>query len=148
MTDRNPGKVQTAGRGGPLDDQVPHKGAPRPHRQACHSDYRGPSREFPVVRSIGHTGSLIMRSQIRAVVTLLTLLCVALAFWHSPVAAAAAPAKKIVLIAGEKSHGPVGNGIHDYPWSVKLLKVMLDNSNVAECVRVEFHLDGWPEDEN
>ncbi len=53
--------------------------------------------------------------------------------------------KKIVLIAGEKSHGPEGNGIHDYPWSVKLLKVMLDNSNVAEQVRVEYHLDGWPE---
>ncbi len=59
-----------------------------------------------------------------------------------------APAtKKIVLIAGKKSHGPEGNGIHDYPWSVKLLKVMLDNSNVAEKVRVEYHLDGWPEDE-
>lgn len=56
-------------------------------------------------------------------------------------------AKKIVLIAGKKSHGPEGNGIHDYPWSVKLLKVMLDNSNVAEKVRVEYHLDGWPEDE-
>jgi type 1 glutamine amidotransferase len=55
--------------------------------------------------------------------------------------------KKIVLIAGKKSHGPVGNGIHDYPWSAKLLKVMLDNSNVAERVRVEYHLDGWPHDE-
>jgi len=28
--------------------------------------------------------------------------------------------KKIVLIAGQKSHGPEGNRIHDYPWSVKL----------------------------
>jgi len=55
--------------------------------------------------------------------------------------------KKIVLIAGKKSHGPIGNGIHDYPWSVKLIKVMLDNSNVAEQVRVEYHLDGWPRDE-
>jgi len=62
--------------------------------------------------------------------------------------AADAPApKKIVLIAGKKSHGPEGNGIHDYPWSVKLLKVMLDNSNVAGQVRVEYHLDGWPDDE-
>ncbi len=59
---------------------------------------------------------------------------------------APAPLKKIVLIAGPKSHGPVGNGIHDYPWSVKLLKVMLDNSNVADRVRVECHLDGWPAD--
>lgn len=55
------------------------------------------------------------------------------------------PPRKIVLIAGKKSHGPEGNGIHDYPWSVKLLKVMFDNSNVADRVRVEYHLDGWPE---
>ena len=61
-------------------------------------------------------------------------------------ARSAEPRKKIVLIAGKKSHGPVGNGIHDYPWSAKLLKVMLDNSNVAEQVRVEYHLEGWPED--
>lgn len=54
--------------------------------------------------------------------------------------------KKIVLIAGPKSHGPVGNRIHDYPWSVKLLKVMLDNSNVREQVAVEYHLDGFPDD--
>lgn len=52
--------------------------------------------------------------------------------------------RKIVLIAGPKSHGPVGNGIHDYPWSVKLIKVMLDNSNVKDHVRVEYHLNGWP----
>ncbi len=55
-------------------------------------------------------------------------------------------AKKVVLIAGPKSHGPTGNGIHDYPWSVKLLKVMLDHSNVREQVRVEYHLDGMPRD--
>lgn len=54
--------------------------------------------------------------------------------------------KKVVLIAGPKSHGPVGNGIHDYPWSVKLLKVMLDHSNIADQLRVEYHLDGWPTD--
>jgi len=47
----------------------------------------------------------------------------------------------------EEESRPVGNGIHDYPWSAKLLKVMLDNSNVAERVRVEYHLDGWPHDE-
>jgi type 1 glutamine amidotransferase/cytochrome c2 len=56
-----------------------------------------------------------------------------------------APArKKIVLIAGKKSHGPVGNGVHDYGWSVRLLKVMLENSNIKDRVRVEAHLDGWP----
>jgi len=61
---------------------------------------------------------------------------------------AAERTRKIVLIAGPKSHGPVGNGIHDYPWSVKLLKVMLDNSNVAGKVAVEYHLDGWPKDDS
>ena len=60
---------------------------------------------------------------------------------------AVAPAKpKIVIIAGPKSHGPVGNGMHDYGWSAKLLKVLLDNSNVADKVRVEIHLDGWTAD--
>lgn len=54
--------------------------------------------------------------------------------------------KKIVLIAGPKSHGPVGNGIHDYGWSVQLLKVMLEQSSVKDKVRVEAHLDGWPRD--
>lgn len=54
--------------------------------------------------------------------------------------------KKIVLIAGPKSHGPVGNGIHDYGWSVQLLKVMLHHSNIKDKVRVEVHLDGWPRD--
>jgi type 1 glutamine amidotransferase/cytochrome c2 len=60
----------------------------------------------------------------------------------------AAETKKIVLIAGKKSHGPEGNGIHDYPWSAKLLKVMLDNSNVRDQLRVEYHRDGWPADES
>ena len=54
--------------------------------------------------------------------------------------------KKVVLIAGKKSHGPEGNGTHDYGWSAKLLKVMLDNSNVRDSLRVEVHLDGWPRD--
>lgn len=52
--------------------------------------------------------------------------------------------KKVVLIAGKKSHGPEGNGIHDYGWSVKLLKVMLENSNIKDRVTVEAHLGGWP----
>jgi type 1 glutamine amidotransferase len=54
--------------------------------------------------------------------------------------------KKIVILAGPKSHGPVGNGIHDYGWSARLLKVMLDNSNIKDRIRVETHLDGWPRD--
>ncbi len=57
------------------------------------------------------------------------------------------PAKKIVLIAGVKSHGPEGNGIHDYPWSVRLLKVLFERSNVGGAVRVETHFGGWPADD-
>ena len=48
----------------------------------------------------------------------------------------AAEKKQVVLIAGVKSHGPEGNRIHDYPWSVRLLKTMLENSNVREQVEV------------
>src|SRR5215218_223746 len=52
--------------------------------------------------------------------------------------------RKIVLIAGKKSHGP---GAHDYERTMRLFKVMLDNSNVADRVRVEVHENGWPADE-
>src|SRR5262245_12540283 len=62
----------------------------------------------------------------------------------APQTAAAPAKKKIVLIAGKKSHGPEGNGIHDYGWSVRLLKVMLEHSNVKDQVNVEYHLNGWP----
>ncbi|QDU59850.1 Trehalose utilization [Planctomycetes bacterium Pan216] len=54
--------------------------------------------------------------------------------------------KKVVIIAGKKSHGPEGNGIHDYPWSARLLKVMLDRSTISDQVETEFHLHGWPKD--
>jgi type 1 glutamine amidotransferase len=54
--------------------------------------------------------------------------------------------RKIVLIAGPKSHGPVGNGMHDYGWSVCLLRVMLEHSNVKDQIEVEHFLDGWPKD--
>src|SRR5262245_37031523 len=65
----------------------------------------------------------------------------------TPRAETAEPArKKIVLLVGKKSHGPIGNGIHDYGWSARLLKVMLDSSNIKDQVRVEVHLDGWPSD--
>ena len=55
--------------------------------------------------------------------------------------------RKVLLIAGKKSHGPEGNRVHDYPWSVKLLKVALDNSSISNRLAVEFHRDGWPADE-
>jgi type 1 glutamine amidotransferase len=53
--------------------------------------------------------------------------------------------RKIVLIAGKKSHGP---GAHDYERTMRLFKKMLDNSNVADRVVVEVHENGWPEDES
>ncbi|QDV50409.1 ThuA domain-containing protein [Gimesia fumaroli] len=88
----------------------------------------------------------------KTITSICTLLCLSflsaipLQADDSPQKKTASAQRKIVLIAGPKSHGPTGNGIHDYPWSVKLLKVMLDNSNVKDQVRVEYHLDGWPED--
>src|SRR5262245_20492622 len=57
---------------------------------------------------------------------------------------AAEPPRKVVILAGKKSHGPIGNGIHDYGWSARLLKVMLENSSVKDRLRVEVHMDGWP----
>jgi len=50
--------------------------------------------------------------------------------------------KKIVLIAGEKSHG---SGDHEYIKSVRLLKTMLDQSKI-EGIATEIHLHGWPKD--
>ncbi|MDB5320716.1 MAG: Trehalose utilization [Phycisphaerales bacterium] len=75
---------------------------------------------------------------------LLTLFMIA-----TPLSAADAPPppKKIVLIAGKKSHGPEGNGIHDYNWSARLLKTALDRSNVKDQINVEVHLNGWPKDD-
>jgi type 1 glutamine amidotransferase len=58
--------------------------------------------------------------------------------------ASAADKPKIVLLAGKKSHGPVGNGIHDYGWSVKLLHAALEASNIKDKVVVEHHEGGWP----
>jgi type 1 glutamine amidotransferase len=75
-------------------------------------------------------------------ILLITLFAVTLPATDAPFAT-----KKVVLIAGKKSHGPEGNRIHDYPWSVKLLKVLLDRSNIRKEVRVETHFDGWPQDE-
>jgi type 1 glutamine amidotransferase len=51
--------------------------------------------------------------------------------------------KKIVLIAGKKSHGP---GAHDYERTMRLFKAMLERSNVAARVRVEEYENGWPAD--
>jgi type 1 glutamine amidotransferase len=78
-------------------------------------------------------------------------LILSVAAWSS---AADAPAdtakgpKKIVLIAGRKSHGPEGNRIHDYPWSARLIKVMLERSDVKDLIHVDYFLDGWPADQS
>ncbi|QDT54367.1 Trehalose utilization [Caulifigura coniformis] len=58
----------------------------------------------------------------------------------------AAGPKKIVIVAGEKSHGPEGNRIHDYAWTARLLKASLEASNVKDAVRVVYVRDGWPKD--
>ena len=55
----------------------------------------------------------------------------------------AKPNKKIVLIAGKKSHPPA---MHEYIKSVRLLKVMLDTASNLKGVKTEVHYNGWPED--
>lgn len=71
------------------------------------------------------------------------VLCVS-AFNAASFAADAARPRKIVLIAGRKSHGP---GVHEYEKSVRLLKAMLDTAPNIDDVRTEIHFNGWPEDE-
>jgi type 1 glutamine amidotransferase len=61
-------------------------------------------------------------------------------------AISAAEPRRIVLIAGAKSHGPEGNGIHDYAWSARLLKALLDRSALGAEVRVAVVPNGWPAD--
>jgi len=59
------------------------------------------------------------------------------------VGAAQAKTRKIVLIAGKKSHGP---GEHEYLKSVRLLKVLLDRSPNVHGIKTEIYFDGWPQD--
>lgn len=60
-----------------------------------------------------------------------------------PAASPGPKTKKIVLIAGQKSHGP---GAHEYVKSARLLKVLLDRSPDVRGVRTEVVLNGWPTD--
>src|SRR5689334_16499691 len=78
-------------------------------------------------------------SRVPLLIALVALAC----FTPAP----AAEPKKVVLIAGKKSHGPEGNGVHDYNWSAKFLKVALDRSNVKDALKVDIHLNGWPADD-
>ena len=59
------------------------------------------------------------------------------------VARADQPVKKIVLVAGKKSHGP---GVHEYEKDVKLLKHCLDTSPNVKGIKTESHFGGWPQD--
>jgi type 1 glutamine amidotransferase len=52
--------------------------------------------------------------------------------------------RKVVFIAGTKSHGP---GEHEYEKSLKLLRDCLENSTNAGVFETELHLDGWPEED-
>lgn len=52
--------------------------------------------------------------------------------------------KKIVLIAGEPSHGP---DVHEYDKTVRLLKVLLDQSSYCNSMKVITVSGGWPEHE-
>jgi type 1 glutamine amidotransferase len=51
--------------------------------------------------------------------------------------------RKIVLIAGSKSHGA---GMHEYLKSVRLVKVLLDRAPGLKGVQTEVVYDGWPTD--
>lgn len=62
-----------------------------------------------------------------------------------PAPVSAAEPKRIVLIAGTKSHPP---GFHEYEKGVRILKASLETSpNAASLVRVDAYFDGWPDDD-
>lgn len=71
---------------------------------------------------------------------LFVLMCSVLAL------AAAEPStreKKVVLLAGEASHG---TGEHEHDADLRLLKYCLDTSPNLKGIKTELHLDGWPKD--
>jgi type 1 glutamine amidotransferase len=56
--------------------------------------------------------------------------------------------RRIVIVAGRKSHGPDDNGVHDYPTQARLVEDALRRSVLAaqfSIVRTEN--DAWPADE-
>jgi len=55
----------------------------------------------------------------------------------------AAPVKKVVFLAGTKSHGP---GEHEYEKGMRLLAKCLETSPNLHGFKTEVHLYGWPED--
>ncbi|GDY14556.1 hypothetical protein LBMAG53_34340 [Planctomycetota bacterium] len=54
--------------------------------------------------------------------------------------------RSIIVLAGPKSHGPEGNGVHDYPTDARLLAAMLTASEVGGQVACAVFDDGdWPD---
>ena len=84
-----------------------------------------------------------MGFQLEDIVKLTALIALICSVFLSSCATETADPRKVVLIAGKKSHGP---GAHEYVKSVKLLKVMLDRSPNLKDVETEIHFNGWPED--
>ncbi len=55
--------------------------------------------------------------------------------------------RSIACIAAPKSHGPEGNGAHDYPWDARVAAAMLMRSSIGDPLRVLVFTDGWPVDD-
>lgn len=51
--------------------------------------------------------------------------------------------KKVVILAGLKSHGPKQ---HEYLKSARLIKAMLDSASNVNSLNIEIHETGWPQD--
>lgn len=76
--------------------------------------------------------------RMRIVLCLMVAFCLVVA-----VQAKSRGSRKIVLIAGKKSHGP---GEHEYLKSVRLLKVLLDRAPNLPGIETKIYFDGWPQD--
>src|SRR5437763_373957 len=62
--------------------------------------------------------------------------------YSEPAATRAPRAKKVVFIAGRKSHGP---GEHEYELGSRFLARCIETSPDLRGWRTEVHLYGWPE---
>ena len=55
--------------------------------------------------------------------------------------------RNILLLAGRKSHGGDGNGIHDYPVEARTIAALMAASDIAGQVTCTILDDGdWPDD--
>jgi len=79
-----------------------------------------------------------MRRNVVGGAFLLLLLCSML-----PIARAANPTRKVVFLAGTKSHGP---GDHEYEKGLRILANAIRTSPDLSGWRAEVHPNGWPED--